>query len=344
MLKDAVLNHTQELDHCKAQTSSFIKETVRRRVQGEEPLGDAGVAHIFKRTLATSHLSGRVDESNGGHRLMSETTPPNDCSSDAISRQIDAINTECCDEPDERCSNGRIQTCNDGCGALIMPLWTNCGPQLGPAAKILRDAVALCHEDDQFSYNEMSAHMFMATCPPGFPASDCIPLCEEPTNGYLLLLNIEGEDSKLTCELHHDIYSWVGGAADGGYIGSDPQAFLSAVMSGAAGTYSLQSSDADLGMDTDMSIRPGQVVRVVSSRGSSWGNGAIALQNQASLALINVTLFVNITIEQGHSSIALNGCEVILSTPLIVPAGSNVTMWVDRTRIGVVRTVDTFSS
>eukprot|EP01052_Picozoa_sp_SAG31_P024058 SAG31_NODE_2022_length_6645_cov_15.375191_1_plen_1048_part_10 len=345
MLKDAVLNHTQELGQCKAQTSSFIEETVRRRIQGEEPFGDAGVAHIFKRTvITTSHLSGRVDESNGGHRMMSETTARTDCSSDAISRQIDAINTECCDERDESCSNGRVQTCNEGCGALIMPLWTNCGSQLGPAAEILRDAVALCHEDDQISYNEMSAHMFMATCPPGFPASDCIPLCEEPTNGYLLLLNIEGEDSKLTCELHHDIYSWVGGAADGGYIGSDPRAFLSAVVSGAAGTYSLKSSDADLGMDTDISIRPGQVVRVVSTQDSSWGNGAIALQNQASLALINLTLFVNITIEQGHSSLTLNGCEVILPTPLVVPTGSNVTMQVDRTRIGVVRTVDTFSS
>eukprot|EP01051_Picozoa_sp_SAG22_P039705 SAG22_NODE_21042_length_260_cov_0.956522_1_plen_56_part_01 len=46
----------------------------------------------------------------------------------------------------------------------------------------------------------------MATCPPGLPAADCIPLCEEETNGFLLLLNIRGEDTKLTCELHHGIY------------------------------------------------------------------------------------------------------------------------------------------
>ena len=57
---------------------------------------------------------------------------------------MDAIDIECCDEPDEDCSGGRVQSCNAGCGAMIMPLWAACQPELGGAAKVLRDAVALC--------------------------------------------------------------------------------------------------------------------------------------------------------------------------------------------------------
>jgi hypothetical protein len=30
-----------------------------------------------------------------------------------------------------------------------------------------------------------------------------------------LLLNIDGNDSKLSCELHHGLYSWMGEATDG---------------------------------------------------------------------------------------------------------------------------------
>ena len=65
---------------------------------------------------------------------------------------------------------------------------------------------------------------FFAMCPTGVPADHCIPMCEAKTNGYLLLLNLDGEDTKLTCELHHGLYSWVGGSADGGFIGTDPKA------------------------------------------------------------------------------------------------------------------------
>eukprot|EP01051_Picozoa_sp_SAG22_P008459 SAG22_NODE_645_length_8202_cov_5.985684_1_plen_288_part_10 len=82
--------------------------------------------------------------------------------------------------------------------------------------------------------------MFMATCPAGLPADDCIPLCEEATNGFLLLLNVNGEDTKLTCELHHGFFSWLGGASDGGCIGDDVAACSSSINSGAAGNYVLR--------------------------------------------------------------------------------------------------------
>eukprot|EP01050_Picozoa_sp_SAG11_P027545 SAG11_NODE_7018_length_1207_cov_1.746390_2_plen_174_part_01 len=173
---------SSRLDQCETDTHPFIKEMERRRAQGAA--GGAETVHIFKRTIsAAGHISGHVDESNGGHRLLNEEGA--DCSSAKISRQISAINVECCDEPDEDCSNGKVHSCNAGCGALIMPLWTSCRAQLGSAAKVLQDAVALCPPPD-VSPTRMDANMFMVTCPPGEAADDCIPMCEEAVHGYLL--------------------------------------------------------------------------------------------------------------------------------------------------------------
>ena len=39
-----------------------------------------------------------------------------------------------------------------------------------------------------------------------------VPECSEGYHGYLMLLNIDGDDSKLSCELQHGYYSWVGAA------------------------------------------------------------------------------------------------------------------------------------
>ena len=98
----------------------------RRRTQD----GGAEIEYVFKRTISHSHLSKAVDESNGGHRLLGENGGAS-CSNTEISRQLAAINTECCDEPSEDCSGGMVHTCNAGCGDLVMPLWAACQDKLG---------------------------------------------------------------------------------------------------------------------------------------------------------------------------------------------------------------------
>ena len=50
------------------------------------------------------------------------------------------------------------------------------------------------------------------TATDGTATEDCVPTCTADRHGVLLLLNIDGEDSKLSCELHHALYSWVGAA------------------------------------------------------------------------------------------------------------------------------------
>ena len=63
-------------------------------------------------------------------------------------------------------------------------------------------------------------------------AKPCVPRCSEALHGVQLLANIHGEDVKYTCELHQALYSWLGGATDGGFIGADIKSFISAVYTG----------------------------------------------------------------------------------------------------------------
>ena len=56
------------------------------------------------------------------------------------------------------------------------------------------------------------AQQLNVACSDGTAASECVPECCELLHGALMLLNIEGHDSKFGCELRHGLYSWVGPA------------------------------------------------------------------------------------------------------------------------------------
>jgi hypothetical protein len=49
-------------------------------------------------------------------------------------------------------------------------------------------------------------------CADGTAAADCVPECDETVHGYLMLLNIEGDDSKFSCQQQNGLHSWVGSA------------------------------------------------------------------------------------------------------------------------------------
>ena len=83
------------------------------------------------------------------------------------------------------------------------------------------------------------ARQLSLQCTDASSPTTCVPDCSESLHGFLMLLNLEGADTKLSCELHHGLYSWVGAATDGGYLGADGQAFFLAINSAAPGLYAL---------------------------------------------------------------------------------------------------------
>jgi hypothetical protein len=279
----------------------------RRRLQAA-PNNTGKVVHIHKATVSIPEGPGWgiSPNYNGGHRRRSLQ---NGAQCRNMAAQAQQVQARCCDDPTEDCSGGYPRTCNTGCAAVFLPFWAECGSLLGNAV-VYQQTVALCQQAQPASPGSSSlAHEFNLVCADG--ATDgCVPACAAPLRGDLLLLNLNGSDSKYSCELHHGLHSWVGAATDGGYLGSDAQAFEPAVLSGAAGYYALALT-ADAGIGTDLTIQPGQNVKIDGepslSMPPSWGTGSFTVAERTTLSLSNLALSYSNTI-----TFAGNGSTVSL--------------------------------
>jgi hypothetical protein len=96
---------------------------------------------------------------------------------------------------------------------LILPLWAACKKKLGVAAAVLEGAIDLCHATAApggVSSGGGGAHevqQLAMVCAEGAKIKNCVPPCTAALNGDELLLNIFGEDTRMTCELHLTLYS-----------------------------------------------------------------------------------------------------------------------------------------
>jgi hypothetical protein len=134
--------------------------------------------------------------------------------SDLESRSAE-VNQVCCDEPEEDCTGGYPHSCNAGCAATFLPFWEACRTVLGKSSSNFEPVVALCTASAGTSGTASRpslAEQLNLQCTDGTAATECVPECSEGYHGYLMLLNIDGDDSKLSCELQHGYYSWVGAA------------------------------------------------------------------------------------------------------------------------------------
>ena len=146
--------------------------------------------------------------SGGGHRRLQSAAS---CDADELSWRTSNINAACCEEEeDEDCSGGYPHTCNADCAALFLSFWDECRSELGKDSKHYEPVVELC----EAAANSVPslAEQLDVQCSDGTAAEECVPACTENLHGTLMLLNIEGHDSKFACELRHGLYSWVGPA------------------------------------------------------------------------------------------------------------------------------------
>eukprot|EP01045_Picozoa_sp_COSAG04_P004850 COSAG04_NODE_216_length_19953_cov_85.343558_21_plen_506_part_00 len=256
----------------------------RRRAQansGGRGAEQANSAAVTVKQFSIDVLPTRVaiDPAGGeenGHRRAQAAS----CTQRDIATRSQAITTACCTEEGEDCSGGLPSNCNADCAHELLPFWEDCEAHLGAERAQFEAAAGICQRRTPSLAEQLNVE-----CADGRPEADCVPRCNETYHGYQLLLNIGGEDSKMSCQLHHELYSWIGGAvrvvsppccclcplfshtfglsqSDGGYLGSDFQAFFSAVVSGAAGVY-VGMLVEDAGISTDLVVTPGQSVSVV---------------------------------------------------------------------------------
>jgi len=230
--------------------------------------------HAFQQCNRQACVGYNGDHSGGKHRRAQAARR---CKPADLSARSAEITAECCDEPTEDCTGGTPHVCNEGCAAIFLPFWGDCRTALGEDSGRFEAAVALCEATVAssaaagLSTSLSLAEQLNVQCTDGTATEDCVPTCTADLHGFLLLLNIDGEDSKLSCELHHRLYSWMGAATDGGYLGSDFQAFFSAVVSGAAGVY-VGMLVEDAGISADLVVTPGQTVSVtgVAAAQPAW--------------------------------------------------------------------------
>ena len=106
--------------------------------------------------------------------------------------------------------------------------------------------------------DETEVQQYHAVCTSADVVS-CMPPCNVKHHGYELLATINGMDSQFNCNMAHGMFSWMGAASEGGYLGCDLESFFSAVVSSAAGFYALTLAES-AGITTLLTVRPGQVV------------------------------------------------------------------------------------
>jgi hypothetical protein len=190
----------------------IIKQSVVRcGGPGSTTVGAVGTfdySQCVDRAFASCHADACAGHSGGaGHRRAQAGATCVD-----LPTRTAQVTAACCDQPGEDCSGGYPHTCDAGCSSVFLAFWVDCRSSLGRNSAQFEPAVALCEATSLTTTKMSLAEQLNVHCSDGTAAADCVPECSEAYHGYLLLLNIEGEDSKLSCELRHGRYSWVGPA------------------------------------------------------------------------------------------------------------------------------------
>jgi hypothetical protein len=148
-----------------------------------------------------------------------------------------------------------------------------------------------------------------------------VPECNADHLGYELLATIDGMDTKFSCNPAHGLYSWMGAASEGGYLGSDIRSFFSTVVSGAAGSY-IVTLTADAGIGTDLTIKPGQDVHISGdpslAAAPSWGTGGFMVQQGGAVSLVGVVVSGLIETGTRMESAPLHLTDCVLNTRVLV--------------------------
>ena len=124
---------------------------------------------------------------------------------------------------------------------------------------------------------------------------------------------------------------------------------VSAIFAGAAGKYiGLVREHVDsLGIDLDVTLRPGQMVRVTTLPNANkpdWGTGSITVQGGSSYQATGIRLSTSLTIGSGVSTLSFDRCELILPHEIVVPYDAMVSLDFRQTTLDVPITAITFSS
>ena len=253
-----------------------------------------------------------------GHRRMQTAAQP--CTPDVLPTRTAAVDVACC--PAGGCTSGHPETCSAACASVFLPWWRDCEVLLGKPGLQFLPTVEVCEAMAMTGGTSSIAMQLGVQCDgEEISRGDCIPECDADIHGWLMLLNIDGNDLKFSCEIHHRLYSWLGPAGEGGYIGSDIRALISALNSAAGGLYSAIVTTTAVGILADVDIQSGQQVRIVGDPSlvtpPAWGTGGFTIHQDGELTLSHMTIDSKLIVEAG-SNLTLQ--DVILNSSACMTA------------------------
>ncbi|MDA8639361.1 hypothetical protein N9L31_00160 [bacterium] len=330
---------TVRLDQCEANTSPFIQEMNRRRIQEDTLCRGSGLTAMFQACCPSGSLTGH------GHRILQLSEGcdalPETCSASCAPLFIEYF--EGCQEmlddlaPDQR--------------QMFVGFYGGCQEVEQAAAAMLEDArpAMIFHVVVMSEAEAQQTQMFgggSAPAPPVGPVplspnpargaeiaqefrrvcttanlTVCVPQCNRLTYGFLLSIEIDGRGTVMTCNVMDGLYAWVGQASLGGYIGDVFAAFFSSVISGASGTYMVKITE-NHDVHTDLTIEPGQVVVINGDHAlpqePTWGSGSFTVGELASLSLSYMQIDTLIAIDEGAMAITLINCLLTFTDTLLL--------------------------
>lgn len=263
----------QRVDHTKAVICHVRRMTTRRG------------AAVTAGDLADLGMTGR--------RRNAEA-PDEMCPLADMDTRLELVTRGCCDGAAGNCTSGIPQACDEQCAMVLVPFWEECGRAVRgryEKATVRRISEAVDQCESGVRGESLAVQLGLSCSDAELEMEECVPACYEGLHGDLLLAEIDGEDSKYSCEKHHGLYSWIASASNGGYLGRDVLAFLSSLLSGASGVY-ICTLVVDAGILGDVAIQLGMSVRIQGDRFASstpvWGSGGFHVAQEASLSLSHV--------------------------------------------------------
>jgi hypothetical protein len=123
------------------------------------------------------------------------------------------------------------------------------------------------------------------------------------------------------------------GQTDGGYLGLDIEAFVSAVVSGAPGVFAMMLLQ-DAGIETDLVVQPGQRVSVSGDASlpqpPRWGGGSFTVQQRGSLSLSSVAMPA---VSMSGGELSLSRMEVSVDMLMQSLAAAQIAVWLSEVTV-----------
>ena len=93
------------------------------------------------------------------------------------------------------------------CAEVFLPFYESCSAELEATPELGAGLAALSASCNEVQTGSSLAYQLNLECTDAsVSAEECIPPCNAEYHGYMLLLNLDGIDSKFSCNLMHGLY------------------------------------------------------------------------------------------------------------------------------------------